>query len=122
MKKQFIFLSLILLSFSCGTANGTEQKFDKTRWAEVADLMTFPNRKYMIEDFAKNYHLKGKKYGEIIELLGQPQSELDSNLNVFYNVDIDYGADIDPVYSKTLMLQFDRDTVVNEFKVDVWKK
>src|SRR4051812_15554164 len=112
MKKPFILLSFILLSFSCERAQGREQKFDRTRWAEVGDLMIFPNRKYMINDLLKNFQLKGKKYSEIIELLGQPQSKLHGSLNVFYNIDIDYGSDIDPVYSKTLMLQFNRDTVV----------
>lgn len=89
MIQRFTFLSLILISFSCRT----EQKFDKAKWAEVADLMTFPNRKYMINDLVETYQLKGKKYKEIIELLGQPQSKLDSSLNILYDVDIDYGSD-----------------------------
>lgn len=46
MTRQFIFLSLTVSLFSCHT----KQKFDKAKWAEVADLMTFRNRKYMIDD------------------------------------------------------------------------
>jgi len=104
------------------TSCQTKQKFDKTKWTEVADLMTFPNRKYMIEDLVHNYNLNGKTYHELIELLGPPQSKLDSTLQVFYDIDINYGHDIDPVYTKTLSIQFDKDTVVRNHEVKVWKK
>jgi len=118
MTKQFFFLLLVATFYSCQT----KQKFDKAKWAEVADLMTFPNRKYMIDDLVKNYQLKGKNYNEIVELLDQPQSKLDSTMEIFYDIDVDYGWDIDPVYSKTLTILFDKDTVVKDFKVNVWKK
>lgn len=115
-QSTLIFLALTLLSCR------THKKFDKTKWAEVADLMTFPNRKYMIDDLVENYQLKGKKYNNLVELLGEPQSNLDSTLKIFYDIDIDYGYDIDPVYTKTLSIVFDKDTVVNSFEILVWKK
>ncbi len=118
MTKILIFLSLVLTLFSCKR----HEKFDKVKWAEVGDAMTFPNRKYMIDDLVKNYQLKGKKYSEIIQLLNEPQSKLDSTLQVFYDVDIDYGSDIDPIYTKTLSLAFDKDTIVKNFEVREWKK
>ena len=113
MIKYFLLIGATLILNSCQN----EQKFDKVKWAEEADLMTFPNRKFMINDLIKNYHLKGKTYNEIIELLGQPQSNIDNDQQVFYDVDIDYGTDIDPIYSKTLNLKFSKDSVV--LKVDV---
>jgi hypothetical protein len=118
-------LKTILLLFIIITTNYSchpKQKFDKEKWAEVAELMTFPNRKYMIDDLVQNYQLKGKTYHEIVELLGQPQSNLDSTLQVFYDIDVDYGWDIDPVYSKTLTILFDKDTIVKSFEVQEWKK
>ena len=118
MTRQFIFLLLTLTLFSCKT----QQKFDKAKWAEVADLMTFPNRKYMIDDLVKNYQLKGKKYREIVELLDKPQTSLDSTMKIFYDIDVDYGWNIDPIYSKTLLISFDKDTVVKSFAVNVWEK
>ena len=118
MKKYSIFLSIIIILVSCQT----EQKFDKAKWAEVADLMTFPNRKYMINDLVKNFQLKGKTYNEIIDLLGQPQSDMNSEHQVFYDIDIDYGSDIDPVYTKILLLQFDKDSIIQNFEVREWKK
>src|SRR5207247_5588504 len=118
MKRQLIFFSLSLFLFSCQT----RQKFNKIRWAQVADLMTFPNRKYMVDDLITNYHLRGKKYNEIIQLLGQPQGGIDSNLQMFYDIEVHYGSHIDPVYSKTLSFQFDRDSLVTNCEVKEWKK
>ena len=118
MARLFNTALFILTLVSCHT----KQKFDKTKWAEVADLMTFPNRKNMIDDLVQNYQLKGKTYQELTELLGRPQSRLDSTLQVYYDIDIDYGFDIDPVYTKTLSIQFDKDTVVRKYEVQEWKK
>ena len=118
MTRQFIFLSLTLTLFSCQS----QQKFDREKWAEIADLMTFPNRKYMIDDLVKSYQLKGKKYSEIVELLDKPQSKLDSTMEIYYDIDVDYGFDIDPIYSKILSITFDKDTLVKSFEVNVWKK
>ena len=118
MPRQLILLFISIFIFSCQT----QQKFDKLKWAEVADLMTFPNRKYMIDDLTKNYELRGKKYDEIIELLNTPQGKGDNDLEIFYDVDVDYGSDIDPVSSKTLSIQFDKDSTVKMFEVKEWKK
>ena len=118
MTRLVIFLFLALPLCSCNR----EQKFDKVKWAEVGDAMTFPNRKYMIDDLVRNYQLKGKRYSEIIELLNEPQGKLDSTLQIFYDIDVDYGSDIDPVYTKTLSIIFDKDTVVKSFEVQEWKK
>ena len=118
MAKLFISALFTLTLFSCQT----KQKFDKTKWAEVADLMTFPNRKYMIDDLVQNYQLKDKTYHQLIELLGPPQLKLDSTLRVYYEIDVDYGSDIDPVYTKTLSIEFDKDTVVKNYEVQEWKK
>ena len=114
----YFFISLLVILSSCRT----EIKFDKVKWAEKADLMTFSNRKSMINDLIKNYHLRGQSYKQIIELLGEPQSDLDSNFKIFYDVDIDYGSDIDPVYSKTLSFQFSIDSIVQKYDVIEWKK
>ena len=118
MKRQLILLSLVLTLFSCQT----QQRFDKVKWAEVADLMTFPNRKYMIDDLVKNYQLKDKKYSEIVELLNEPQSKLYTTMQILYDIDVDYGSEIDPIYSKTLLITFDNDTVVKSYEVHIWKK
>lgn len=118
MKRHFTFLSLSIMFISCQT----EQKFDKIKWAEVADLMTFPNRKYMINDLVKNYKIKGESYIRIIDLLSQPQSNMNHKHEVFYDIEVDYGFDIDPIYTKVLILQFSKDSIVQTFEVKEYKK
>lgn len=118
LKTNLLLLAFVVAFFSCQQ----KQKFDKTKWAEVADLITFPNRKYMIDDLVQNYQLRGKTYHELVELLGAPQSELDSTLRVHYDIDVGYGSDIDPVYTKNLSIELDKDTIVKDFEVQEWKK
>lgn len=118
MAKVFIAILFIVTLSPCQT----KQKFDKAKWAEVADLMTFPNRKYMIDDLVQNYRLKGMTYQKLIELLDKPQKKLDSTFRVYYDIDVDYGTDIDPVYTKILSIEFDKDTVVRHFEVQEWRK
>jgi len=109
---------LTISTFSCQS----HQKFDKIQWAKEGDLKTFPNRKYMVDDLVENYNLKGKKFRFLVDLLGKPQSELDSNMEIVYDIDIDYGSDIDPIYSKDLYIEFDKDTIVKDYSVREWKK
>ena len=118
MIRHFIFFLIAISFFSCQA----KQKFDKVKWAEVGDLMTFPNRKLMIDDLTNNFELKGKRLKEITDLLGQPQGKADRDLEIFYDVDVDYGNDIDPVYTKTLIFHFDKDSVVAVFEVKEWEK
>ncbi len=117
--QKFVTFSLTVLVFvSCVH----EQKFDKAKWSVVDDLMTFPNRRYMIDDLIENYPLTGKKYSHITDLLGNPQGgDLDSTYEVFYNIDVDYGHDIDPVYVKTLKILFDKDSIVTKIEVNEFK-
>ena len=117
MVKYFYLLFITLSIFSCKS----HQKFDKSLWEKRDDIF-YPNRKFMIDDLVKSYKLKGKKYRDIVELLGPPESILDSTLQIFYEIDVDYGTDIDPVYSKSLVIIFDKDTVVKSFRVEIWKK
>ena len=76
----------------------------------------------MIDDLVENYQLRGKTYHELVQLLGPPQSEFDSTLRVHYDIDVDYGSDIDPVYTKSLSIEFDKDTIVKKIEMQEWKK
>ncbi|MEO8109863.1 MAG: hypothetical protein ABI594_07530 [Ginsengibacter sp.] len=100
----------------------SKQNFDKTKWQEVGDLMTFPNRNAMVEDLLKNYDLKGKTFNDITNLLGQPQYPLNSIMEIGYKIEEDYGNDIDPIFTKTLFIQFDKDTIFKTFGIKEWKK
>lgn len=118
MAKFFIYALFIVTFYSCHT----QQKFDKNKWAEVGDLMTFPNRKSMVDDLTQNIPLKGKTYQDILSLLGQPQYPIDSTMEIGYKIDEDYGSDIDPIYTQTLLLLFNKDSTVKSFEFQEWKK
>jgi hypothetical protein len=96
MIAQKLYILIVASLFSCQT----HQKFDKVKWSKVGDLMTFPHRESMFDDLINNYPLTGKTYNELIDLLGRPQGKGDNDLEIFYNIDIDYGSDIDPIFYK----------------------
>lgn len=74
----------------------------------------------MLHDLTHNHKLAGLKYRELTDLLGQPNFN-DSN-TVGYTVEVRYGSDIDPVYTKNLNFQLTKDSVVSSFKIEEWKK
>jgi hypothetical protein len=43
-------------------------------------------------------------------------------MNIGYKIDEDYGSDIDPIYTQTLLLHFNKDSTVKSFEVKEWKK
>lgn len=117
MKVGFIILSIIFMCYACQQ----QEKFDKVKWSDAGDVFTFPFRKNMLTDLLNNYHLQGKKYSEIINLLGKPQWDIDSTYEMIYRIDIDWGTE-DPVYFKNLRFHFSRDSVVQKFETYEWKK
>jgi hypothetical protein len=74
----------------------------------------------MVEDLTKNYRLIGLKNGELIRLLGTP--DLEEDLNIYYDLVIDYGSDIDPIYKKTLFFTSNSDSTVKDYQISEWNK
>lgn len=113
------FVTLFFFLFSCNSNN--EIKFDKNKWTEQTDPL-FPSsyRSKMLTDLTSNYKLAGLKYSQLIELLGIPDYK--DNGSLTYKIIVDYGNDIDPVYTKNLGFFFSKDSVITSFKVDEWKK
>ena len=94
------------------------EKFDKLRWNQVTDLMTFSNREAMLDDLLKNHHLAGRSPTDIIVLLGQPQDWRKEEGAMSYLVDVSYGTDIDPVYTKYLVVHFAGNTLVDTCRIE----
>src|SRR5574338_1582103 len=120
IKKLFTYFSVlfVIVLFSC---NAIEEKFDKAKWIQKEDAgQTSSYRKKMLKDLTSNYKLTGIKYSELIQLLGAPNLKDSSSLG--YDIVIDYGHDIDPVYTKTLDFTFSKDSTITSFKVEEWKK
>ncbi len=97
-----------------------QENFNKKDWSFQGDaIFAPPHRKAMLLDLTQNHKLVGLKYSELIDLLGRPNFT-DSN-SVGYEIIIDYGNDIDPVYTKDLYFSFGNDSIVTAWNIRVWK-
>ncbi len=99
-----------------------EITFDKELWALSIDGF-YEHREKMITDLLENRLSNGMTYQSVIDLLGKPANfaNLDSN-TIGYEVLVDYGWDIDPVETKTLLIIFSSDSTISHFKLNHWKK
>lgn len=96
-------------------------KFDKTKWGYREDAgQPSSYRKKMLKDLTTNYKLIGIKYSQLVNFLGEPN--LNDSTSLGYDIDIDFGHDIDPVYIKTLKFSFSKDSVITSFKIVELKK
>ncbi len=77
----------------------------------------------MIEDLSKNYLKPGIKFHEVENLLGKNDfaNEQDS-LQLQYEIYVDYGIDIDPIETKTLIINFASDSTLTKIRIDHWEK
>jgi hypothetical protein len=96
------------------------QKFDKKEWGEKEDW-DYIYRDGMIDDLLAHHRLKGLSYHQLIDLLGQPEN-LTNNDGKYYQLLVDFGSDIDPVHTKYLVFQLNRDSIVTSYKIKEWKK
>ncbi len=112
-------LILIMITALSIVSCNKNKKFDKVAWKEKGDLDSYPNRDNMLNDLIKNYPLKGLSYKQLINLLGEPEKYSDAKPNVlYYNVVIDYGHDIDPVYIKDLKIKLNSDSVATDININ----
>ena len=112
VKYSFLIVAIILLGCN------RQLKFDKVKWL-TKDDMEYLYRDKMLEDLITNYKLKGIKYIEVVKSLGQPQ--FSDNTSLSYEVIVHYNG-IDPDYTKSFELLFNRDSIITEYKVNEWKK
>lgn len=73
----------------------------------------------MVFDLIENHKLKGLKYRELINMLGEPSGSDDST-EIFYDIRINYGLDIDPTNGLTLAFQYNRDSIITDFQLNEW--
>jgi hypothetical protein len=116
LRNFLLFITLTGL-FSCKDFG--QIKYDKGKWM-TKDDMEFPYRNKMLKDLTTNYKLVGLKHREIIILLGEPNYSDSSSFA--YQVIEDYGSDIDPVYTKNLDFEYNKDSIITAFKIAEWKK
>jgi hypothetical protein len=78
------------------------------------------DREKMLRDLFSNYKLVGIKYSDLTKLLGTPDNG--DSVSVSYEIELDYGFDIDPIYSKDLYFFISKDSVVTSYEIKEWKK
>jgi len=112
----------VILSFIFTTCN-PDNKFNKIQWLEHSDIEQYPNRNRMVNDLMSNHKLKGLSYKQITDLIGEPEKNITGENNeIYYQILTEYGSDIDPVHTKTLILILDNDSTITDFKIDEGKK
>ena len=116
MKKN---LSILLGIAICILLTNCNQKFNKSKWID-GDGVNYAYRNSMVNSLLENYNLKGLNYQEIKTLLGEADGK--DSTHIWYDIKVDYGSDIDPVYIKTLILRMGEDSVVKDLEVKEWKK
>ena len=106
MTNTFIFFILLVILCSCD-----DRKFDREGWIND-DPVGYGNRRNMVNDILFSKVLDNKEISQITDLLGKPDwvdtTKLGTILKMNYTVQLSYGFDIDPKFSKTLELDVDR--------------
>ena len=102
---------------------GTEQlDFEKSKWNESVDGF-YEYRESMAKDLMENHLEKGITYQQLTDLIGEPENFANLKENTIgYTLMEDYGWDIDPVETKTLMIELTTDSLVQDFNIKHWKK
>ncbi|PGK39364.1 hypothetical protein CN907_12905 [Bacillus anthracis] len=92
--------------------NKYTSKFNQERWLNVEE-----KRVHMVEDLLQKYKLTGKSNEEIIKLLGEPTQTRNGEDGVITSYYLGAERGFISIDSEQLVLQFDRDGKVVEYKV-----
>jgi len=112
---KWLFIVLLFIAGSC-----SQQKFDKDKWSEREDPAFPPSsRARMLDDLITNHDLVGLSYKDLVARLGMPDNK-DEDI-VTYKIVVEYGTDIDPVYTKDLVFTISKDSSITSMKVRDWK-
>lgn len=116
--KVIIFLISIFL-ISC---EQKQVKFEQNKWKTLDDI-NYNHRELMIQDLKESYLKPGIKYNEVAKLLGENYDERsEDSIQLQYEIYVDFGTDIDPVDTKTFIVNFNSDSVLVNTRIDHWSK
>jgi len=100
-KRQVLVVGIVIASFvliyKIVHWYSYNQAFNKAEWADGDEGFGYPKRRYMLNDLIENHKIRGLTYKQLIDTVGQPHIDSGSN-EAYYNIVLDYGWDIDPVY------------------------
>lgn len=120
MKKSCIIILLVaILLISC---EQKQVKFEQNKWKTIDDI-NYNHRELMIQDLKEHYLKPGIKYNEVAKLLGENYNERsEDSIQLQYEIYTDFGTDIDPVETKTFIVNFNSDSVFVNTRIDHWEK
>jgi len=119
MFRANIFSSIILIIIIGLNSCTRDIKFDKIKWNQRNGSGYYDCRDLMLEDLLQNHNIKGSKIDELRNLFGEinPISLPNGNSALNFNIVTDFKYDIDPQYTKDLILYLDKDSVVSNYKI-----
>ncbi|PZR28554.1 MAG: hypothetical protein DI538_24800 [Azospira oryzae] len=104
---------IVVISLIISCAN---EKFDKNKWNSNKDAGSPPaERSKMLEDLLAGRKWEGLSYNDVIELVGPP--DFSDSIHFLYDIETNYGFDIDPIYTKQLIYYLSSDSIVTRFEV-----
>lgn len=110
---------LFLMGILCTLAS-CKERFNSARWKVEEDLRTFPHREAMVEDILASRTLLGLPYSQVIDSLGPPSGVIDNKM--YYSIEVDYGTDVDPVYTRDLVVVFNTDSLATDVTTEEWEQ
>jgi len=117
-----LYLSFFFIILTFASCTKEQIKFNQSQW-NTRDDLDYNHRESMIEDLSKNYLKQGTKFVEIEKLLGTNQlSDEKDSLQLQYEIYTYYGSDIDPIETKTLIVNFSQDSTLTNIWIDHWEK
>lgn len=120
MKTKYLIL-IFLIVLNLISCTHEQVKFNQNKWKTRNDI-DYNHREFMIEDIRNSYLKKGMKLTEVESLLGKSQYESDSDsIMLQYEIYTNYGWDIDPIETKTFILNFNADSTLINTHIDNWK-
>ena len=112
---------ILFLLFLIGCRND-QIDFEKSKWNDSIDGF-YKFRESMAIDLMESHLKKGMTYKELKNLIGEPENIANLKTNTIgYTLVEDYGWDIDPIETKTLVVELTADSLVQDFKIEHWKK
>ena len=111
---------LFILFFSSCYFN--QEKFNKQKWNLKDDVGYYSYREPMLKDLLENHKIKGLNITELENLFGKIEIDSSNKKELFFNVVVDFGWDIDPVYTKDLIIPLDNNSIAKDYKIIEWNK
>lgn len=106
-----IFGTIILIGFAL-KGNITHEQFDSEKWKNWTESEAEWSLRWdMMNSLRNNHELKGKSKTEIIELLGKPDSETNSDFRYYL------GMSKHRINTGSLTISFNENGIVTDFSV-----